>query len=280
MPPTTGVDACRRHERLAPRCFATGHRHGGPPSLPRSPTPRAAGCGSSPPSSCRRGRPGRGRHGRCCCSRSWEAASRPSARNARLQQPAGGQKERGAWQRDPARTHPCPSSPGPQPRSRSCRPPSITTPTTCHAAPSPQPPGRAEQAPPHLVIRHGEDIAEAPPANVVRHLCRHQEGVLEGRSTHSGDIWTGGTGRHCGGHATVWGLSGTPDGSHLPRSCTGPPHHRGLQAPPGMLLGLVELTLRSPPRGSKPARGNGWPQAGARSASCSFQVAPAVGELQ
>lgn len=59
---------CGRLRGHNPSAQDTHHPGGqqGMSSLPRSLTPRAVGCGLSPPSSCQRARPGRGMRGRCC----------------------------------------------------------------------------------------------------------------------------------------------------------------------------------------------------------------------
>lgn len=183
-------------------------------SLLKSLTPRAGGCGLSPPSSCRRAQPGQGTRGHCCCSRSWVGASRLNAGNSRRQQPGDGT------------AHSHPQSP--------------LIPLTWQLQPG-------NTGVPHLVPRHGEDVAEATPTDVIGHLLCHQEGVLEGRATHSGDVGAGETGGHCRWAHTCLGLSSHQQPPLLPQPCptnqTNPQELHRLQ--------LVRA-LRWPSRGSDP----------------------------
>lgn len=86
---------------------------------------------------------------------------------------------------------------------------------------------------PHLVIGHGEDVAEAPAADVVCHLRGHQEGVLEGCSTHGGHIGAGGQagfgGKHTAPRAAAPPGAAQPPPPGLPPST--PSHHVAVPSP-------------------------------------------------
>lgn len=88
-----------------------------------------------------------------------------------------------------------------------------------HAAPT-QPHATAT---PHLVIGHGEDVAEAPAADVVCHLRGHQEGVLEGRPTHGGHVGAVGQAGFGGKHTAAPPGAAQPPPQGLPPST--PSHH-------------------------------------------------------